>query len=170
MLPLGKLRINGTDGMLANAIKKPREETINEYYRLTNDEKYTMLTLWIIFRSPLMMGGNLLENDEFTLQLLTNNEALAVNQNSINNHELNADNGEIVWVANDPDSGAKYVALFNIDDQKDIPVKVTWEELGISGDYKVRDLWKKQDIGKFSSNFSASIPPHGAGLYKFIEL
>ena len=170
MLPLGKLRINGTDGMLANAIKKRNEETINEYSRLSLDEKYTLLTLWIIFRSPLMMGGNLLENDELTLQLLTNDEVLAVNQNSINNHELKAFDGEIVWVADDPVSGAKYVALFNIDDQKDLDIEVSWEELSISGDYTVRDLWKKINIGKFSNNISASVPPHGARLYKLTKL
>jgi alpha-galactosidase len=169
MLPLGKLRINGTDGMLAEAIKKRPEETFNEYSRLTNDEKYTLLTLWIIFRSPLMMGGNLLENDEFTLQLLTNNEVLAINQNSKNNHELKAIDDKIVWVADDPDSGAKYVALFNTGDQKNIDIEVTWDELGISGDYNVRDLWKKKNIDKFSRNFSASIPPHGAGLFKLFK-
>lgn len=170
ILPLGKLRMNGTDGMLAKALKMKKEETLNEYSRFTADEKYTLLTLWMIFRSPLMMGGNLLENDESTLQLLTNKEALAVNQNSKNNHELKAINGEIVWVADDPDSGAKYVALFNTGDQKDLDIGVTWKELGISGDYTIRDLWKKSDIGKFSNNFSASIPPHGARLLKLQKL
>lgn len=170
ILPLGKLRINGTDGALSNRIKKQRQETVNEYSRLTGDEKCTLLTLWTIFRSPLMMGGNLLENDEITLQLLTNKEVLAVNQNSTRNHELKANNEEIVWTAVDSDSGEKYVALFNIDDKKNLNIKITWEELGLSGDYIVRDLWKKNNIGKFKNSFIVAVPPHGAGLYKFIKL
>lgn len=166
MLPLGKLRINGTDGALANRIKKQREEIINEYSRLTNDEKYTLLTLWIIFRSPLMMGGNLLENDDLTLQLLTNKESLAVNQKSSNNHELRAIGNEIIWVADDPVMGAKYVAMFNIGDDDAMKFKVTWDELGISGEYTVRDLWKKENAGNFHGDFKALIFPHGCGLYK----
>jgi alpha-galactosidase len=170
ILPLGKLRINGTDGALANRIKIKSQETVNEYSRLTRDEKYSLLTLWIIFRSPLMMGGNLLENDEFTLQLLTNKEVLAVNQNSTGNRELKANSEVIVWVADDSDSGAKYVALFNIDDNKNLEINISWEELGLSGNFSVRDLWNKNNIGKFSKSFSVSLPPHGAGLYKFIKL
>jgi hypothetical protein len=166
ILPLGKLRINGTDGMLAKTLNLHPEETINEYSRLTSDEKYTLLTLWIIFRSPLMMGGDLLQNDDFTFQLLTNSEALAVNQNSINNHELKVIDEKIVWVADDPGSGAKYVALFNTGDQKNVEIEVTWEELGITGDFTVRDLWRKSDLDKYGKSFSASIHPHGAGLYK----
>jgi hypothetical protein len=101
---------------------------------------------------------------------LTTDEVLAVNQNSINNHELKASDEEIVWVADDPVSGAKYVALFNINDQKDLDIEVSLEELGVSGDYTVRDLWKKINIGKFSNNISASVPPHGTRLYKLTKL
>jgi alpha-galactosidase len=166
MLPLGKLRINGTDGALANSVKKKPEETVNEFARLTTDEQHSLLTLWFIFRSPLMMGGNLLELDKLTLQMLTDKEALAVNQNSINNHELRAKDDEIIWAADDPVSGAKYVAMFNISDKITRQVKVTWDELGISGEQKVRDLWKNKDIGKYQNNFDVSINPHGCGLYK----
>jgi len=63
------------------------------------------LSLWYIFRSPLMIGGDLMENDKFTLQLFTNNEALSVNQNSCNNRELRATDSQVVWVADDPESG-----------------------------------------------------------------
>jgi len=166
MIPLGKLRINGTDGALANRIKKQREETINEYDRLTNDEKYTLMTLWIIFRSPLMMGGNLMENDEMTLKLLTNNEALAVNQKSINNHELRATDNEIIWVADDPETGAKYVAMFNVGDDVPRQIMIKWDELDIFGEQNVRDLWQKKNIDKFNDYFKASVNPHGCGLYK----
>ena len=166
MLPIGKLRINGTDGALANRIKKKSEVTINEYDRLTKNEKYTLMTLWIMFRSPLMMGGNLIENDEMILKLLTNSEVLAVNQKSNNNHELRSTDKEIIWVADGSGHGVKYVAFFNIGDDQSIKTKVTWEELGISGKQIVRDLWSGVDVGYFNESFEISIVPHGCGLFK----
>ncbi len=166
ILPLGKLRINGTDGALANRLKKQREETINESDRLTPDEKYSLMTLWIIFRSPLMMGGNLMESDELILNLLTNDEALAVNQKSSRNHELRASDKEIIWVADDPQTGAKYVALFNVGDDVPNHIRINWDELDISGEHNVRDLWERRDIGNFQGYFDALIAPHGCGLFK----
>lgn len=166
MLALGKLRINGTDGALARVLNLSNEETVNEYSRFTDDEKYTHMALWSIFRSPLMMGGDLLQLDKITSQLLTNKEVIAVNQNSINNRELRTTETESVWIADDPDSGGKYVALFNIGIEKSIQIKVSWDELGISGEYKVCDLWKNKNVGKFQDKFEATVNPHGCGLYK----
>ena len=165
MLPFGKLRKNGTDGMLARTLGLKPEETIDEYSRLTLDETYTVMGLWSIFRSPLMMGGNLMENDKNTLKLLTNTEVLKVNQNSTNNRELKATENVIVWIADDSDSGEKYLALFNINKEYSLPIEVTWDELGITGEYKVRDLWRKKNVGKFEDKFVSSVNPHGCGLY-----
>lgn len=169
MLPLGKLRINGTDGLLANRIGKSLEETVDEYSRFTDDEKYTLMTLWSIFPSPLMMGGDLLQLDDLTFQLLTNKEVLAVNQGSINNQELRATENEIIWVADDPVTDGKYVAFFNINDNEPRNIKVKWDELGISGKYKVRDLWQKKNMGNFSHSFEALIVPHGCGLFEITK-
>lgn len=166
MLPLGKLRINGTDGSLAKAINKQAVNTVNEVARLTDDEKYTLITLWSIFRSPLMIGGNLLDLDKFTFQLLTNEQVLAVNQNSNNNHEIRATENEIIWVADDPTSDAKYVAMFNVSDNNMKQVKVTWAELGITGKQTIRNLWNNKNIGNYQVSFEASINPHGCGFYK----
>jgi alpha-galactosidase len=164
--PFGKLRINGSDGALAGALKIPNDSTKNEFSRLTIDEKYTMVTLWCIFRSPLMMGGELMENDKHLLSLLTNKEVLAIDQKSANNHELRATANEVVWVADDPASGGKYVALFNIGDTATQQIKVSWDELGIKGEYTVRDLWQRKNIGTFKQKFEGIVSPHGATLLK----
>jgi len=71
ILALEKLRING-GGSLAHKNKIPIEETIDEYTQFSDDEKYTHFTLWSIFRSPFMRGGDLLQLDNLTSQLLTN--------------------------------------------------------------------------------------------------
>ncbi len=152
MLPLGLLRLRGfKDG--------PRLS------RLTHDEQITLMTLWSIFRSPLMMGGDLPTLDPFTLSLLTNQEVLAVDQYSSGNHLLFTRGNQIAWVADAPRTRQKYVALFNLGDAPE-EVTVSWRKLGIAGKVPVRDLWKKENLGDYGGQFSAQIAAHGAGLYR----
>jgi len=154
MLPLGRIGIRAERG-------NPRMAAF------TRDEQYTLMTLWCIFRSPLMFGGNLPDNDEFTLSLLTNKEVMNIENNSTNNRELFRNQHVICWVADDPKTGDKYVALFNPTDNVD-PVKasVKLSELGFGGACKVKDLWNKMDLGTFNGEFAVDINKHGAGLYR----
>jgi alpha-galactosidase len=152
MLPLGLLRLRGfNDG--------PRIS------RLTHDEQVTLMTLWTIFRSPLMMGGDLPTLDRFTLSLLTNQEVLAVDQHSSGNRLLFTRGNQIAWVADVPRTRQKYVALFNLGESPE-EITVSWRELGLAGKVPVRDLWNKRNLGTFGKEFSARIAPHGAGLYR----
>lgn len=153
MLPLGRLRLRGFKD-------QPRST------RLTRDEQRTLMTLWAIFRSPLMIGADLPSLDPFTLSLFTNPEVLAVDQHSAGNHQLYARDEQIAWVANAPDGRGKYVALFNLDNNRTSQVKVTWSELGFRGACQVRDLWQRKDLGSHQDEFSATLPSHGSGLYK----
>ncbi len=128
--------------------------------RFTPDEQYTMMTLWCMARSPLMIGADLTKLDEFTLSLLTNEEVLAVNQHSDGNRELFNRDGWIAWVADVPDSKDKYLALFNTrGETARVPVK-------LSGACRVRDLWQRQDLGEFKDEFAPEIASHGAKLYR----
>jgi alpha-galactosidase len=166
MLPLGKLRVTGPDDYVADSMGLSMEEITNEYSRFTTPEKYTMMTLWSIFRSPLMMGGHLPENDDLTLELLTNDEVLAVNQRSTDNHELFTRGHEIVWVAEDPDSEAVYVAFFNTGDDEAAEIEVTLDALGLDGDAQVRNLWAHEDLGPVEGSIEAKVEPHGAVLLR----
>ncbi len=80
---------------------------------LTENEQFTLMTLWAIARSPLIFGGDMTRLDALTLELLTNPEMLTVNQHSTNNRQLYRDNNRIAWVADVPGSNDKYLALFN---------------------------------------------------------
>ena len=100
MLPLGAVR--QVPGMAGGA-----------WTRFTKDEQLTMMSLWAMARSPLMMGGDMTKNDEWTLSLLTNPQVLAVNQNSRRNRQLFNRDGLIAWIADVPDSRDKYLAVFN---------------------------------------------------------
>jgi hypothetical protein len=98
MLPLGNIRA---------------WQEKDAWTHFNHDEQYTLMTLWSIARSPLILGGNLPKNDAFTLSLLTNDEVIAVNKDSTNNHELYEHGGFRAWVADVPGSADKYLALFN---------------------------------------------------------
>lgn len=84
--------------------------------RFTPDEQMTVMTLWSIARSPLMHGGDLTKTDAFTLDLLTNDEVLAVNQHSTANRPLFNRDGLVAWTAEEPSTGDRYLAVFNTRD------------------------------------------------------
>lgn len=152
MLPLGRLRIRGFKDA-------PRDS------RLSHDEQMTLLTLWSIFRSPLMTGGDLPSFDPSTLALLSNDEVLAVDQQSSGNHELFQHGNQIAWMADVSGASGKYVALFNLGEQP-ASIAVSWKELGLDGKADVRDLWQKKNLGTFQRQFTAQVKLHGSGLFK----
>lgn len=129
--------------------------------RFTHDEQITLMTLWCIFRSPLMMGGEMRENDEFTLSLLTNAELIHMLRHSHSarqayRSETNG-RGIIVWESEGDSCG--YVAIFNTDDiEREIPYSID------SG--KVYDIWS----GEYTEyKGSAVVAPHGARLFKTVK-
>jgi alpha-galactosidase len=108
MLPLGRLGIRAERGD-------------DRQTRFTPDEQRTLMTLWSIFRSPLMFGGDLPSNTPATLALLTNPRVLAVNKNSTHNRQLFRRGDLVGWTADDPATGDKFLALFNAQDQELAP-------------------------------------------------
>lgn len=153
MLPLGRISIRDDKG--------PDRQS-----RFTRDEQFTLMTLWSIFRSPLMMGGDLPSLGEFTLSLLTNQEVLAVNQKSSGNRELFHQGDKVVWMAGDPISGGKYLALFNLADADAVTIELDLAEaLAVANRCQVRDLWLKQDLGVWEKTFSRTLRPPAAALY-----
>ncbi len=150
MLPFGHISIT-TDGK-------------GHWTYFTRDEQRTVMTLWCIFRSPLMMGGEMRDNDQWTLDLLTNEEVLRVLNHTSGGEQIYRTDEKAAWKSVDED-GSVYAALFNIGDEE-AEVSVTFEELELSGKKKLRDLWQKADLGDAEEKISAVIPPHGAMLYK----
>lgn len=134
--------------------------------RFTRAEEQTMMTLWCIFRSPLMIGAELTLLDEETKSLLTNEEVLALTKSGKDANQIRRDEDSCVWKSLSSKDDSLYAALFNLSDsEKEICVKYC--ELGISeNEYKIRDLWEKRDIGGKKNALSAKIPAHGAKLYR----
>ncbi|TWU63272.1 Alpha-galactosidase A precursor [Crateriforma conspicua] len=152
MLPLGRIGIRGEVGDA-------------RFTNFTEPEQYTLMTLWCIFRSPLMFGGHLPESDELSLRLITNPEVIAVNQASSNNRQVSRDETSVVWMAECLESGDPYVAVFNVSDV-DAEIEVDLSSLRLSGNWTVRDLWKRQTLGDVSQNLVANVQGHGAAMYR----
>ena len=133
--------------------------------RFSPDEQRTMMTLWSIARSPLIMGGDLRALDADTLALLTNDAVLAVNQHGTAARQLFRSGNHVAWISRDTRSGARYLGLFNIGETAD-EVGADLGALGLPGTARVRDLWAGSDLGEASSRFAVTLPPHGSGLYR----
>ncbi len=160
MLPLGRLAKNA-----------PCHGAANRFTKFTKPEQITMMTLWGIFRSPLMFGGNMPENDDWTLSLLTNEEFLKMHRASHGAYEYlrneKKGRGTVVWVSNG--KNCKYAALFNTDD-KERSVSADLSEILMPGTaYKAYDIWEKSDAGEFAGKLKARVSPHGVRLFKITE-
>ena len=137
--------------------------------RLTRDEQRTLLTLWTILRSPLIMGGNLLLCDEWTKSLLTNAEVIAVDQHSKNNHAVETTKGSAVWVAEQETAGNYYVAVFNRGEEPQT-LRYTPKQLGLNGPgYVLRDLWEHKELGHADS-IEVKLAAHASVLYSLRPL
>jgi alpha-galactosidase len=133
---------------------------------LTPSEQYTHISLWSLLSAPLLIGCDLTKLDEFTLNLLTNDEVLEVSQDplGIQAHRVFKRDEIEVW-AKLLDDDSKAVGLFNLGEDE-APVEVTWRELALTEPQRVRDLWRQKDLGTHAEGFKASVPRHGVMLIK----
>ncbi len=136
--------------------------------RLTPDEQYTHVSLWCLLSAPLLIGCDLSKLDDFTLNLLTNDEVIAVDQDPLGKQAqqiLKADDYQ-VWVK-EMEDGSRAIGIFNLSG-KDNVVRFYWNKLGLADKQKVRDLWRQKDLGTFPGLFATKLAPHGVVLIKTI--
>ena len=152
MLPLGHLRVTAKEG--GGSVSK-----------FTADEQQTMMTLWCIFRSPLIFGGDLPSNNPATTALITNDEVLAVDQHSIHNHQSLEQGNIRAWVADLPDRNDHYIAVFNLGDKSE-QLNLPWNTFEVNASSaEVRDLWLKSSLGR-RNGLQVELRPHASVLYR----
>ncbi|HUU83538.1 MAG TPA: NPCBM/NEW2 domain-containing protein [Phycisphaerae bacterium] len=134
--------------------------------RLTKNEQVTHMTLWSLLASPLLIGCDLSQLDDFTLAILTNAEVLEVNQDPLGKQarRVAVEDTREVWARPLAD-GTIAVGLFNRGRGEDT-VTASWSDLGLQGPQPVRDLWLRRDLGWFDGTYSTLLPRHGAVLLK----
>ena len=152
MLPLGRIGIRAEVGD-------------DRSTHFSADEQRSMMTLWCICRSALMFGGDLPSCDPATLALICNSEVLQVNQHSSANHQSYDRGGMIAWIADLPDSGGHYLAVFNLNDEPQ-SIDLAWAELGLQDRrLNLRDLWQHADLGP-QEHLALTLNAHACELYR----
>ena len=148
MLPVGALR----------QCENPEERS-----RFTAAEIRTMMTLWCMLRSPLMIGSELTKLDEETLALLTDAEVLAIGKETQGGHPLTTTEEESVWVTNRADGTGRYAALFNLSDEKRT-VGVDAMLLQSSAE-EAKELWSGRSVS-VQDRLEAELAPHDAAVFR----
>ncbi len=153
MIPLGHIALR--------SIGPPRMT------RFTKDEQRMLMSMWALFPSPLMLGMNLPDNDPATLELLTNDAVLAVNQDAAGNAARRAaadrQTGTEIW-AKKLSSGDLAVGLFNRGSREQ-KITLNGKDVDLSGAFSCHDLWNGTDT-KADGSMIFSVPSHGAVLVR----
>jgi len=150
MIPLGRLSIRGERG---------KDRRTN----LTKDEQYSLMTLFTIFRSPLMFGGDLPSNDEFTNSLLTNKNVLRMHKQGSKVRQLFQENGQVAITSIDSKTKEVYLALFNTG-QTEQTIKVDLAKHNLPVKVAATDLWSGKKLGKIAGSIEQTLAPHACLL------
>lgn len=151
MIPLGRIAIRGERGS-------------DRMSRLTKDEQYSLMSFFLIFRSPLMFGGDLPSLGSFTTSLLTNKAALEMHRNGMQVRQLFQKDGKLAVTSVNRKTGEHYLALFNISDTASpLTVSVPLSELGMTSAI-LTDIWSGKKEGEVHDRISVTLAPHACKL------
>ena len=133
---------------------------------LTPNEQYSYMSMWVLMAAPLFYSGDITRLDPFTLNVLSNAEVVAVDQDALGRQARVIRKTEDEFILAKPmEDGSLAVGVFNLaEGRRD--VSVSWGELSIRGDRRVRDLWRWKELGAFTDRFAASVPRHGVALVR----
>jgi alpha-galactosidase len=153
--------------------------------KLTPDEQYTHISLWSLLSAPLLIGCNLGKLDDFTLNLLTNDEVIEINQDPLGSQakRLSNEGGKQIWVKEmedgskavgffytDPEGKRTPADYFNWEKQENAKIVLKASDLGITGKFAVRDIWRQKDLGVYTREYVADVPYHGVMLVRITQL
>lgn len=145
-----------------------RREFELHWTHLTADEQYTHMSLWALLSSPLIIGCDLTEIDDFTLSLLTNNEVIDVNQDPLafQAAKFSGDEDHAVYIKPLED-GSVAIGLFNFSDTTRM-IGFRPHNLGLIGQQTIRDIWRQKDIAKIEQTdwWETPVRSHGVKLLK----
>lgn len=134
---------------------------------LTKEEQKTMMSLWCIFRSPLMLGCELPKLDDWTKDLITNPDVLNLLKLTEQARQIEKTEHYAVWTNNDPVSNCTYLALFNFkEEEQEITIDALSFEKASFNHVDFYELWEKTTLTGSGTTFAATIPAHGVKLYR----
>jgi alpha-galactosidase len=118
----------------------------------------------------LFFGGDLPNNDDFTLQLLTNKEVLKMHRESEAVRQLFKNDEALAITSKSTTSDDIYLAIFNISDNSSpITIEVNFDDLGLNGSVKINKLWTGEEVGEYANVFSQKLSAHESGLFRMVK-
>jgi alpha-galactosidase len=138
---------------------------------MTVEEYRAHFSLWAILAAPLMAGNDLRSMTPEILEILTNQEVIAVNQDSLGEQgqRIKLEGDSDIWMKELSD-GSRCVAFLNRGEES-LEMTVTWSEIGLpeTESFSARDLWQHEDLGTFSDQYSTTVPGHSVVMVNFLE-
>jgi len=137
--------------------------------RLTPDEQYTHITLWTLLAANMLIGCDLAQLDDFTINLLCNNEVNAVNQDILGKQaKRDVIDGDIQIWSRPLSDGSRAIGIFNVGTKEQkVDFNKYKKALGIGNISKIRDLWRQKDLSTTDTGYL--IAPHGVRYIKITE-
>lgn len=137
---------------------------------LSPHEQISHITIWCMLAAPLLIGCDLTRLDEFTLNLLSNDEVIAVDQDplGVQGKRIRKTDDHEVWLRPLYD-GTRALAVLNRK-KEDNKITIPFSEIGIEGKQQLRDLWLQRDLGEFEKEYTLTLEPHSSGFYKIRAL
>jgi len=155
---------------------------------MTTEEYRTHMSLWCLLSAGLLAGNDLRDMKPEILEILTNKEVIAVDQDKLGKQAVRVSppvpadeaatisakegrsttGGDLQVFSRPLADGGHAVGLFNLS-AATAKVTAKWSDIGIKGSHKVRDLWKHADLGASTNEFSADVPSHGVVMIKIAK-
>ncbi len=150
---------------------------------LSPSEQYSYMSMWSLMAAPLIFSGDMAKLDPFTLNILCNHEVISIDQDPLGKQGriIREENDQLV-IMKDLEDGSKAVGLFHVSGaQKELVDYFLWEQinsvkmaisaedLGMSDQFLVRDVWRQEDLGAFSGTFEIDVPYHGVALLQISD-
>ena len=135
---------------------------------LTYDENVAHFSLWCILAAPLMLGNDVRNMSDEVLEIITNKEVIAVNQDPLGRQgEKVKDEGDFEVWSKELNDGSRAVVMFNRSEHE-AEMSFDWNIIGLPQDleFTVRDLWRKKDVGEFTGSYDAVVPSHGVVMVR----
>jgi alpha-galactosidase len=159
-------RWNDPDYILIGWVGSARKMGEGVPVALSGNQQYQYMSMWTLMAAPLIFSGDMTKLDDFTLNVLCNAEVIEVDQDPLGKQgRIVTQTDDFFVMVKELSDGSRAVGLFNTC-EVEMPVKVTWTELGVEGKQRVRDLWRQKELGGYDHEFARTVPRHGVELIR----
>lgn len=132
----------------------------------TRQEQRTMMTLWCLFGSPLMIGAELTKLDDWTKSLLTNRSILKMLTPDCRPEQICLEENRAVWKAENEKTGEYYIALFNLaEEEAEVGISTGEAEMPEKISGELTECWSGEKAELSEGILKALLPAHGCAVY-----